>query len=107
MATRMEKGAAGDSVTELLKGVEFGHDGHKKRYSNGYGPYSESKSFGNTVINISVLNIITIKFRHSAVFPVKRLVSHFLIHFIFTDIQQICQKWIFKRNAPKWACAGN
>lgn len=57
VATRMEKGAAGDSVTELLKGVDFGDDKHKKLYSNGYGPYSEPKTCGHTVINI-FLNLL-------------------------------------------------
>jgi hypothetical protein len=48
METRMEEGA-GDTVTELINGVDFENPKHQSVISNGYGPYAGTLTHGYTV----------------------------------------------------------
>jgi hypothetical protein len=50
METRMEEGA-GDTVTELINGVDFENPKHQSVISNGYGPYAGTLTHGYTCIN--------------------------------------------------------
>ncbi|XP_068907421.1 serine palmitoyltransferase 2 [Tenebrio molitor] len=50
METRMEEGA-GDTVTELINGVDFENSKHQSVISNGYGPYAGTLTHGYTCIN--------------------------------------------------------